>query len=311
MKRVQDLIVGTTYDTTITMANFATKAAGAINIIDPATGISWATGGESAMVVRVCQDSDSRFYIRQSLIMGSGLIKNHDAKEYAAATPKIMTLTLTALPANASLGDIHELWITDYNDSNYIVPRRRIEFVATATLETPTQVAAGLAAAILADVSLPNVTATSAGDVLTITGAAVDGSNNVIVGFRAAHEVLFNLGLGEGLGLGVAATTQVADKGCGSYREILKLEEIYKGYRGFTNRVWNSGNVSNIQYDSVSTDNYDVNSIMHSQPQHTNNEGNVNPQVSTVIALEQSVAVLPGAGGTFHADLRTMTDELK
>ena len=225
MKRVQDLIIsgigtgtGGEYDNTITMANFASKTAGDINIIDPATGISWATGGESAVVVRVCTDSDGRFYVRQSLPLSKGQIRSYVSKDYAVATPKIMTLNLAGIAATASLGDVHELWITDYKDSNYIVPRRRIAYEAAAG-DTPTLVAVGLAAAINADVSLPNVTATSATTIVTITGAAVDGSGNVISDFRANYEVLFNIALAENLsGVATLATTQVPANGCGSYR---------------------------------------------------------------------------------------------
>ena len=284
MKRVQDLIVssisvaagvdtGGELDAAMTLANFGSATEGDVNIIDPATGIAWATGGDSAVVIRACADSDGNPFVRQSLPLIKGQIRSYTHKEYAEATPKKMTLDLSGLPANAAQGDIHELWITDYKDSNFIIPRRRISFVATATLKTPTQVAAGLAAQILDDVSMPNVTATSAGDVLTVIGAAVDGSGNIINDFRASHEILFNIGLGEGVAAGVLLTTVPAFKGCGTYREVRKLEEIYKGYRGYTNRVI---------YPSSSN-------IMHDQPFHTNNEGAVPSQVSTVISMDSSL----------------------
>ena len=310
MKQVQDLIIGTSYDTTLTLANFATKAVGAINIIDPETGSSWATGGNSFVVARVCQDSDLRYYVRQSLPIGTGLIRNHVAKEYAAATAKTMTITIPATVPVA--GDVYEFFVTDYNDAQFITGRRRIAYEAVATDLDNEDIADGLVAQLNSDESMPNLSAANVLGVITVTGEAVAGSNNIIAGFRAAHEVLFNIALAENMaGVSVVAAGNPAAKGCGTNREIKRLEETYKGYRGFTNRVWNSATISNIQYDTSTGDDYDVNTIQHKAYQHTNNEGNVNPVVSTIIALEESVAVLPGILGSFHFDLRAATDELK
>lgn len=288
MKRVQDLIVAADYDAALTLANFASGTDGDINIIDPSTGVAWAAGGESFVIARVCSDSQGRKYVRQSLPVHSGQIQNYVSKDYAASTPKIMTVTIPAITPSA--GDVFELFLTDYNDAQYIVGRRRIAYEAV-TGDTATLVAAGLAAQINADDSMPNVSATSALGVVTITGAAVDGSGNVITDFRANYEVLFNIALAENLsGVATLATTQNPAKGCGSYREVRKLEEIYKGYKGFTNRVWNSATISNIQYDAASGSTYDVSTIMHKSRFHTNLEGDVPQLISTHVAFVEGAA---------------------
>jgi len=302
MKQVQDLIIGTSYDTTLTLANFATKAVGAVNIIDPETGASWVSGGNSIIIARVCADSDGRLFVRQSLPVGSNLIRSHVSKTYTASTAKQMTVTIPAITPSA--GDVFELFITDYNDYNYIVGRRRIAYEAVSG-DAETEVAAGLAAQINSDDSIPNVSATSAAGVITIVGEPVSGSGNVINNFRADYEVLFNIALAEGLsGIASLDTPVNASKGCGTYREIRKIEEVYKGYKGYLNRVIYPTSV-NIQYDSAVGSTYDTDTIQHKQYQHTNNEGNVNPEVSTIIAG------VVGAMGAFKADLATALEELK
>jgi hypothetical protein len=306
MKRVQDLIVGSTFDATVTLANFATKAAGAVNIIDPETGIAWATGGNSAVVVRVCQDSDGRFFIRQSLPLLKRQIRSYVSKDYVAPAPKVMSIDVSAV--SPSTGDIFEIFITDYKDFNYIIPRRRIEYVATASDTTAADIKTGLIAAINADVSLPNVNATDGGgDIVTVTGAAIDGSGRVINDFRANYEVLFNIALAENMaGVAVVALVTSASKGCGHNREVLKLEEIYKGYKGYTNRViYPSSN--NIQFDTDTTTpgTYDVTTVMHDQPEHTNNEGSAPAQVSTVVAM------LEAAGDAFETAMDLVMAEIQ
>lgn len=304
MKRVQDLIVAGSYDNTLTLANFATKADGAVNIIDPATGVSWASGGETMLIARVCSDSDGRKFLRQSLVIHQGKVEHYVSKDFTASTPKVIEVDVTAL-TGITVGNVYELFITDYADAQYIVGRRRISYEAKAG-DTPTLVAAGLATAINNDSSMPNVTATDAAGVVTITGAAVAGSGNVINNFRSDYEINFNVALAENLsGVATQTTTQTPSKGCGTYREIRKLEEVYKGYRGYINRVIYPTSV-NIQYDSAVGSTYDVSTIMHKQPFHTNLEGDVPAQVSTVIAFVEGVDA-----DTFEAALDVAIAELK
>ena len=313
MKRVQDLIIsglgtgtGGELDATMTLANFASATEGDVNIIDPSTGIAWATGGASAVVIRACADSDGNAYVRQSLPLLKGHIKSYIHKDYAVATAKTITVTIPATTPVA--GDVYEMFITDYNDAQYIVGRRRIAYEAIATDTNATALAVGLTAQINSDDSIPNVSATNAAGVITIVGAAVSGSGNVMSKFRANFEVLFNVALAENMaGLSVVAVTVNAFKGCGTYRGVLKLEEIYKGYKGFTNRVWNSATISNIRYDANSAGTYDLITIMHDQPQHTNNEGSVPAQVSTIIAMDSAVA---GGGDAFETAMDLVMAEL-
>lgn len=304
MKRVQDLIIATTYDTGLTLANFAAAADGAVNIIDPATGVSWATGGESFLVAKVCSDSDGVKFLRQSLVVHSGEIEHYVSKDFTASTAKEVEVDLAAVTGTLA-GDVYEIFLTDYADPQYILGRRRISYEAKAG-DTPTLIAAGLAAAINSDVSMPNVSATSATTVVTIVGKAVPGSGNVINSFRGDYEVNFNVAIAENLaGVATVTTTVTPAKGCGTSREVRKMEEVYKGYRGYTNRVIYPTSV-NIQYETINGTNYDVSTIMHKQPFHTNNEGSVPAQVSSVVAFVEGAAA-----DTFEGDLDTAIAELR
>ena len=62
--------------------------------------------------------------------------------------------------------------------------------------------------------------------------------------------------------------------------------------------MWNASTISNIQYDSASGSTYDVSTIMHKQPFHTNLEGDVPQLVSTHVAF-----VAGAAADTFETAL--------
>ena len=291
MKRVIDLAIGLEYEAALvpTAASLATAGVGDMNIIDVATNVAAVAGTvERAAILTVCANSDGEKFFRTSLPIHSENVTSYPGVvSYVEEDPKQITFDISALVPVEDRE--YALFITDENDFNYIIGRRRISYVATAAdVATGFQaVVDGLVSAINGDVSLPNVTASDALGVITITGKAVPGSGNVINGFRAAHEVLFDVILSDNLTAFSTVVAQNPDPGCGTKREIAKLEEIYKGNRGVTNRVIFPTS-TNVQYAwNGAATGYETYAIEHDQPQHTNTEGSVPAQTVTVVALDK------------------------
>lgn len=310
MKQVLDIQIGVTYDATLTIANFATKAIGATNMADVETGAVASTSTRVLSIITVCADSDGNLYLGQSPPIHQNNIVSESGNVFAASVTKEIDFTITGLVVVA--GDEYVFWITDLNDYNYILPRRRMSYVATeadAVAANPDQaVAAGIVAAVNADVSEPNVTATNLLAVITITGKAVTGSGNVINNFRSAPEILFGVTLADNLSQFVASIAITdPDPGCGVSREVRKLEEIHKGNKGHLNRVIYPTS-SNIQYKTVPATDYDLISIEHNGPQHTNTEGDVHAQLISYTALPAGVGV---GVGSLYADLAPVLVAMK
>jgi hypothetical protein len=295
MKRVQKMIIGVDFDGAIADRNaLLAGTAGDTMIVDVDTGLAAVAGATKVAIATLCVDGDGRPFIEESDIIELRKVQTNGLSTYAASAPKEQVVTIPAISPSA--GDEFEVIISDYNDYNYIVNPRRIRYKAVAG-DTETEVAAGLAAAISDDVSMPNLSATSALGVLTVQGKAVLGNSNVINNFRADYEILFNIYLGEGLiGVATVATTpNTPDKGCGTFREVRKMEEIHKGYKGHLNRVIYPTSV-NIQYKSLSPAmggpvGYDLYVVEFLAYQHTQTEGNVDFEISTTIALPSGEGV--------------------
>jgi hypothetical protein len=300
MKRVRKMMIGTNFDAAHTLALLQAAPVGEIALLDPRTnGVPVAGTAEEIVIARRCADSDGNAYTEFSDPIPLRNITSMTHTDWAASDAKVMTVTLTA-GLTPTEGEIFELIFTDYNDYNYIVSPRRVYYEATAADvaagDPSDAIKDGLIAAINADVSMPNLTAASGGvDIITVTGAAVrgGGGTNVINNFRADYEVLFDINAGTGLaGNATIATTTPPDKGCGMFREIRKMEEDHKGFKGHLNRTIYPTSV-NIQYhsDPNVANGYDVLVIEFKSPQHTQTEGDV-PFLQTLTVAVDEAAVL-------------------
>jgi hypothetical protein len=326
MKRVQKLLVASSLAGSSDKTDFYQNAlAGQIDAFDAETGTTLtAVSTPNKIVIGVmCEDSEGKRYVEESEIIEMNTPTAFGLKEYFASTAKSVSFDMSAVSIIA--GNVYEFWITDYNDYNYIIGRRRISYEAKPG-DVLADVVEGLIVACNNDDSIPNVAATwSNGDdpedptstdpgdnIVLITGKAVSGSGstNVINNFRADYEILFEVVLGENL-YGVTSITPVtaADKGCGTFREVRKLEEIHKGYKGYLNRVIYPTSV-NIQYKSLPVSQggpagYDMYVIEHKAPQYTVTEGDVHFQVSSNIAMNE------GAGAALAAILDPVLAQLR
>lgn len=301
MKRVSKMTIGTSFDATMTRANALTQTVGEVGIIDIETGAA-ATGAASekrVAIIMLCSDSDGRLYVEESAPIEMGSIQTYNDSLYSASTAKEQEIDVTGITTLVAadingVDNVFELFVTDYNDYNYIIGRKRFEYVGK-TGDTAAMIGTALALQITTDVSIPNISATSAAGVITVIGKAVIGSgtSNVINNFRADYEVLFNMVAGKGLyGVAVISTTVFADKGCGTQREVRKMEEVHKGYKGHLNRVIYPTSV-NILYKSVNAGGYDLYVIEHKGNQYTETEGDVHFQLAHTVALNA------GAGAAF------------
>jgi hypothetical protein len=293
------MIIGDAY-TAVDKVTLLAGTVGDVAVFDVETNAAPTAATLEITVATLCADSLGRTFIDESNPILLRDVTSYKSVGWATSQPKTVDVTIPATIVVA-IGDIFELIITDYNDYNYIMSPRRIYYEATAAdlLGTPEDnIAAGLAAQIAADISMPNVTAVAAANVITVTGSAVVGAGgaNVINNFRADYEVLFNVNSGQGLvGVATIAVTQAPDKGCGMFREVRKLEEIHKGYKGHINRVIYPTSVD-IQYksrdltlDAVPANGYDLLAIEFKSPQYTETEGDVHFQQSLTIAVPEGV----------------------
>lgn len=310
MKRVQKLIVGTQYAPQATVVDHVNLGAdGDVGVFNTATGAVAVPGDAEVTIAVRCSDSDGRPYVEQSLPIPIGNISTARPGPFLLSSPKQVDVDLSAVPApSAGGGEVYEIFVTDYNDYNYIIGRRRIEYEAKAG-DVLADVVTGLITNINDDVSLPNLIASYSNDdkptdpapvdpgdnIIKIIGKAVGGSgaSNVINNFRADYEILFEIILGENLfGLAVNTVT-LPQQGCGTFREVRKLEEIHKGYKGHLNRViFNTS--TNIQYKSMSpaqgVAGYDLYTIEWKSPQYTETEGDVHFQIAHTIAVNEADA---------------------
>lgn len=295
MKRVQKLVVGTAFSQAASLVDHVAATAGNVGVYNAITGLPAVPGDNEVIIAVKCEDSDLRPYVEQSQMRISDITSARGAG-YIASAPKRVDIDMNGIAApSAQGGERYEIFVTDYNDYNYIIGRKRIEYEAIAG-DGIAEVVAGLTVAINEDVSMPNLIATDlGGNILRVEGAAVggSGSTNVINNFRADYEILFEIILGENM-FGLATTTVTPPvQGCGTFREVRKLEEIHKGYKGYLNRVIYPTSV-NIQYKSLSPAQgvvgYDMYSIEHKSPQYTETEGDVHFQVVTNVAINEADA---------------------
>jgi hypothetical protein len=293
MKRVQKLIVGSAYVQAADLVGHVSANPGEVGIYNRETGAPAVAGDDEIVVAVKCEDSDGRPYIEQSMPIKLRNISNAKGVDYAASNPKDVEVDLAGITVTE--GTVYEIFITDYNDFNYIIGRRRIDYRATAAdaVTGSTAIRDGLVYAINADVSIPNVIATAgAGSLMNIVGKAVGGSgaSNVINNFRANYEIFFEVILGANLFAAAVITgTILPSQGCGTFREVRKLEEISKGYKGVTNRVIFPTSV-NVQYKSQGAPvvGYDLYTIEHKSDQYTETEGDVHFQIGTTIAIDEA-----------------------
>lgn len=296
MRRVEKMIIGVQYVAHADIAALLLGAVGDVVIFDVETNAIAAPGARDVFIATLCADSDGVLFVEQSDPIGISQITHKRESINAPSAAKVQDVVIPAIVATQD--QVFGLIISDYNDYNYIVNPKRIEFKANAG-DTEVEISEGLATAVNSDVSMPNLLAdglTVPGTV-TLTGVAVrgGGGSNVINNFRADYEILFNTNLGENLiGFATVTTTTPPDKGCGTFREVRKMEETHKGYKGHLNRVIFPTSV-NIQYKSVVGVGYDLLVLEYRGPQYTETEGDVHFQKALTVAI-------PAGAGTATID---------
>ena len=289
MKRVSKMTIGLKYVAHANLAALQGGIIGDVAIFDPTTNAVPDPGAYSYIICTLCADSDGNTFVDMSDPIVVGKTTSRTNSDFIPPVAKVQPIELAGITAVD--GNRYEVIITDYNDYNYIVNPKRISYEA-APGDTIALITDGLAAQINSDVSLPNLVAVSdTVSLITLTAKSVPGSGQVINNFRADYEILFNVQLGDNMiGEAVLNAPTLADKGCGSFREVRKMEETHKGYKGHLNRVIYPTSV-NIQYKSDSTKQYDLLVIEHNAPQHTNTEGVVDSQNTMIVAVPQDAGV--------------------
>lgn len=302
--RTYRIIVAGTTETLLADAAKATLDAAPAGQIGFFNGVSNATVAAGDDI----QDHPSFYILRKgangtvktSFTIEGANVTKYEGQSFAAEAQKVVTVDLSANQAATIVGGQIELAIVfkDSYDSD-ILPYRQYKKVYTVAAENATEATAAvfatrLAALINADKAV-EVTASAAGNIVTITAKAQltldrTGQYPNQVDFDAFSQGIYVNENAQKIyeDASVITTTTAINFGSGTDRQMRIWEDRQQGYLGHLNRI--KFPVDVLEYDAVLGGNYDIYVIEHANV-HEAGQGLV--QYGT--ALETTLLAIPSA----------------
>ena len=223
MKKVQDLIVGTSVKSMGTMrlsdatsTGHTTLTAGQIAVVDPDNELKAATASSKRIHVVQYYSAEQPLMFSEPLVVDQ--IRAITKKDYVAPAKQVSTVSVAGITA----GEYYGVFVRETSEEDLDTQSRNYYQLKAKDGETATQLAARFAALASTDPArIADVT--SSGTTVTFTGRDFGQTFHVSTDSKTSFAT--------------ATPTKVA-YGNGTTAQLKELESTVQGYRGLLNRVY-------------------------------------------------------------------------